>query len=55
MRRAPAGSQFHEFAGQLLARSTGPFAFVPRMQTQPVAAFEVAAALVNLASVMCWN
>ena len=43
-------TQFHEFAGQLLARSTGPFAFVPRMQTQPVAAFEVAAALVNLAS-----
>ena len=43
-------TQFHEFAGQLLGRSTGPFAFVPRMQTQPVAAFEVAAALVNLVS-----
>jgi uncharacterized protein YbjT (DUF2867 family) len=42
-------TQFHEFAGQLLARSPGPLAFVPRMQTQPVAASEVAAALVDLA------
>ena len=43
-------TQFHEFAGQLLARSPGPVAFVPRMQTQPVAASEVAAALVQLSA-----
>ncbi|MDQ1630293.1 MAG: hypothetical protein QOC80_265 [Frankiaceae bacterium] len=42
-------TQFHEFAGQLLARSPGPVAFVPRMRAQPVAAREVAAALVDLA------
>ncbi|MDQ1633543.1 MAG: hypothetical protein QOJ32_352, partial [Frankiaceae bacterium] len=36
-------TQFHEFAGQLLARSPGPVAFVPRMRAQPVAAREVAA------------
>ena len=43
-------TQFHEFAGQLLARSPGPVAFVPRMRSQPVAASEVAEALVELAS-----
>jgi len=41
-------TQFHEFAGQLLDRSTGPIAVVPRMQVQPVAAREVADALVAL-------
>jgi uncharacterized protein YbjT (DUF2867 family) len=43
-------TQFHEFAGQLLTRSPGPVAFVPRMRSQPVAAAEVAAALVDLAA-----
>ena len=42
-------TQFHEFAGQLLARMRGPVALVPRMPVQPVAAREVAAALVDLA------
>ena len=42
-------TQFHEFAGQLLERSGGPFAFVPRMKSQPIAAREVADALVDLA------
>lgn len=42
-------TQFHEFAGQLLARSPGPVVLVPRMQTQTVAASEVATALVALA------
>jgi uncharacterized protein YbjT (DUF2867 family) len=42
-------TQFHEFAGQLLALSKGPVAFVPRMLSQPVAAREVAAELVRLA------
>jgi uncharacterized protein YbjT (DUF2867 family) len=41
-------TQFHEFAGQMLARG-GPFAIVPRMVTQPIAAREVADALVGLA------
>lgn len=41
-------TQFHEFAGQMLARG-GPFAIVPRMTTQPIAAREVADALVVLA------
>lgn len=43
-------TQFHEFAAQLLARGRGPVAVVPRMRTQPVAASEVAAALVDLAA-----
>lgn len=43
-------TQFHEFAGQVLERSPGPVALVPRMRTQPVAATEVAAALVALAA-----
>ncbi len=42
-------TQFHEFAAQLLRRSPGPLAVVPRMRVQPVAAREVAAALVELA------
>ncbi len=42
-------TQFHEFAGQMLARSPGPVAVVPRMRSQPVAAREVAVALVDLA------
>lgn len=42
-------TQFHEFADQTLDRFTmGPFAAVPRMRTQPVAAREVAEALVAL-------
>ena len=43
-------TQFHEFAGQVLGRSRGPVALVPRMLTQPVAAAEVATALVALAT-----
>jgi uncharacterized protein YbjT (DUF2867 family) len=43
-------TQFHEFAGQVLARVPGPVALVPRMRTQPVAAREVATALVALAT-----
>ncbi len=42
-------TQFHEFAGQLMERSPGPVALVPRMRVQPIAAREVAAALVALA------
>jgi uncharacterized protein YbjT (DUF2867 family) len=43
-------TQFHEFAGQMLRRSTvGPLVLVPRMATQPVAAREVAEALVDAA------
>jgi uncharacterized protein YbjT (DUF2867 family) len=41
-------TQFHEFAGQLLARVPGPVALVPRMRVQPVAAREVAEALADL-------
>lgn len=41
-------TQFHEFAGQLLDRG-GAVAIVPRMLTQPIAAREVAEALVDLA------
>jgi len=41
-------TQFYEFAGQMLTRG-GPFAIVPRMTTQPIAAREVADALVVLA------
>jgi uncharacterized protein YbjT (DUF2867 family) len=43
-------TQFHEFAGQLLDGSAGPVVIAPRMQTQPVAAQEVAEALVALAA-----
>jgi uncharacterized protein YbjT (DUF2867 family) len=42
-------TQFHEFAGQLLDRSRGPAAIVPRMRIQPVAAREVGEALAELA------
>jgi uncharacterized protein YbjT (DUF2867 family) len=43
-------TQFHEFAGQVLARLRGPIALIPIMRSQPIAAREVAAALVNLAT-----
>jgi uncharacterized protein YbjT (DUF2867 family) len=43
-------TQFHEFAEQALHFvRIGPFSLVPRMRTQPVAAREVAEALVGLA------
>ncbi|HWJ67715.1 MAG TPA: NAD(P)H-binding protein [Nocardioides sp.] len=42
-------TQFHEFAGQLVDRSPGPLALAPRMRSQPVAAREVASALVAAA------
>jgi uncharacterized protein YbjT (DUF2867 family) len=43
-------TQFHEFAVQVLKRSAlGPLALVPRMATRPVAAHEVAEALVDAA------
>lgn len=43
-------TQFHEFAEQMLARTTaGPVALVPRMRIRPVAAAEVGAALAELA------
>jgi uncharacterized protein YbjT (DUF2867 family) len=42
-------TQFHEFAGQLVDRSPAPFVVVPRMDSRPVAAAEVAAHLVTLA------
>ncbi len=42
-------TQFHEFAEQALGFATvGPYSLVPRMTTQPIAACEVAAALVDL-------
>jgi uncharacterized protein YbjT (DUF2867 family) len=41
-------TQFYEFAGQMLAGG-GPFAIVPRMTAQPIAAREVADALAVLA------
>ena len=40
-------TQFHEFAGQVLAGTRGPLAPVPAFPTRPVAAVEVAAALVE--------
>jgi uncharacterized protein YbjT (DUF2867 family) len=43
-------TQFHEFAGQLLARVRGPLGLVPRMRVQPVAAAEVGARLAALAT-----
>ncbi len=43
-------TQFHEFPGQLLERAPGgPFLPVPRMRSQPIAAREVAEALVEVA------
>jgi uncharacterized protein YbjT (DUF2867 family) len=41
-------TQFHEFGGQVLERMPGPVAIIPRMRTQPIAAREVADALVAL-------
>ena len=43
-------TQFHEFAWQVMERIPGPVALVPRMRVQPIAAREVAAALVALAT-----
>jgi uncharacterized protein YbjT (DUF2867 family) len=43
-------TQFHELAQQLLDRAPGPLALVPKMRVQPVAAGEVAAALVDRAT-----
>lgn len=43
-------TQFHEFAGQIFHRMRfGPLAVVPKMVSQPIAAREVAARLVELA------
>ncbi|MQY13987.1 hypothetical protein SRB5_41470 [Streptomyces sp. RB5] len=42
-------TQFHEFAGQVLAGVPGPIAVVPTGQVQPIAVREVAEALVGLA------
>ena len=42
-------TQFHEFAGQVLAGTKGPLAPVPRMRIQPVAAREVGEMLATLA------
>lgn len=43
-------TQFHEFAEQMLTRARfGPLQLAPRMRTQPIAAREVAARLVDLA------
>src|SRR4051812_5096083 len=41
-------TQFYELAGQLIGRSVGPVAVVPRMRIRPVAAREVADALLAL-------
>lgn len=43
-------TQFFEFARQFVAPSPSPVAVVPRMRTQPIAAREVAEALVVLAT-----
>ncbi len=43
-------TQFHEFAGQVLSRMGGPFALIPNMKSQPIAAREVGRALVDLAA-----
>jgi len=40
-------TQLHEFAGQLLRRMRGPIVPVPRMRSQPIAATEAAAALLE--------
>jgi uncharacterized protein YbjT (DUF2867 family) len=40
-------TQFHEFPGQYIDRSPGPVMVVPRWRTQPVAAREVGALLVE--------
>jgi uncharacterized protein YbjT (DUF2867 family) len=43
-------AQFHEFAGQLLGSTGGPFALIPRAPIRPVAAREVGAHLVRVAT-----
>jgi uncharacterized protein YbjT (DUF2867 family) len=44
-------TQFHEFPAQILARTQmGPFAVVPRMKIQPIAARTVGEALVDVAT-----
>ena len=43
-------TQFHEFPGQVLDRTRGPIAVMPRMRVQTVAASEVGQTLVALAS-----
>jgi uncharacterized protein YbjT (DUF2867 family) len=43
-------AQFHEFAGQYLAKAPGPVVIVPRWRAQPVAAREVGAALARIAA-----
>ena len=43
-------TQFHEFAGQLLGTAIGVVVPVPRMRSQPIAAREVAQALVEIAA-----
>ncbi len=43
-------TQFHEFAEQLIGRGPGRLVLVPRMRSQPIAAVEVADALVALAT-----
>ena len=42
-------TQFHEFAAQLLGNAVGPLVAVPRMLSRPIAAREVATALVEAA------
>lgn len=41
-------TQFHEFAGQILANLPGPLAVVPSARVQPIAVREVAGALTDL-------
>jgi uncharacterized protein YbjT (DUF2867 family) len=49
-------TQFHEFPGQVVARSTaGPVAFVPSMTVQTVAARSVAEVLVETATGAPWR
>ncbi len=44
-------TQFHEFAAQMIERSTlGPFVVVPQMRSAPIAAREVAKQLVTVAT-----
>ena len=43
-------TQFHEFAVQYMARSTGRLLVAPKMRTQPVAVREVGAALARIAA-----
>jgi uncharacterized protein YbjT (DUF2867 family) len=44
-------TQFHEFPAQILVRTqTGPFAVVPRMEIQPIAARRVGETLMDVAT-----